>query len=161
MCRVLLAMLLMAEMVLLPERLLAMDIAEFFNKATYENMDQVCSDFYDPEIVFQDPLVKITSRSDLINYYKNLYKNLEEIKFIPLSKTNQDDMHVLEWRMDLRHKSLKSGELVSLNGVSVVRFKEGKAIYHRDYFDVSEMLHDNIPVVGAISRFIKSKAGQH
>ncbi|HDY7901818.1 TPA: nuclear transport factor 2 family protein, partial [Vibrio vulnificus] len=54
----------------------------------------------------------------------------------------------------------KKGACVEVKGVSHLKFEAGKVIYHRDYFDLGEMLYENLPLLGGIIRAIKQRLGQ-
>ncbi|HGP4674712.1 TPA: nuclear transport factor 2 family protein, partial [Vibrio cholerae O1] len=41
-----------------------------------------------------------------------------------------------------------------------LHFAEGKVTYHRDYFDMGEMLYEQLPVLGQVIRAIKRRLGQ-
>ena len=67
------------------------------------------------------------------------------------------DTVVAVWVMTLKTDSLNGGEAFKVDGNSVIKFKDGQAIYHRDYFDVGAMIYEKIPVVGWMVRKVKSK----
>ncbi|MEL7287824.1 MAG: nuclear transport factor 2 family protein, partial [Pseudomonadota bacterium] len=64
------------------------------------------------------------------------------------------------WTMDLQHPKLQKGAPISVNGVSHLKFRDGQVIYHRDYFDLGEMLYENLPLLGSVVRTIKQRLGQ-
>jgi hypothetical protein len=68
----------------------------------------------------------------------------------------EGDRQVGIWTMYLRAKNLNGGEEVVVKGNSHVIYKNGKAVYHRDYFDMGAFIYEHIPIVGAIIRKIKS-----
>lgn len=133
-------------------------VAEFFNQASFENMEEICDKFYHKDIVFEDPLGRVEGMEAMVKYYKNLYQNVISIKFNPISEFVRGDEQVFVWKMDLKHKTVGDGEPILMDGVSVLKYKDGKVIYHRDYFDLGVMLYENIPVLGSIIRWIKRKA---
>ena len=133
-------------------------VEEFFNKATFENMDEVCREFYAENVRFKDPLGSIEGIEPLIKYYKNLYENVTSIKFEAVNTFDKGEDQVFVWRMHLRHKRLSDGELVTLDGTSHLRYVDGKVVYHRDYFDAGAMLYENIPILGRVIRWIKENA---
>ena len=52
---------------------------------------------------------------------------------------------------------------MAVDGISTIRFggKEGKAVYHRDYYDMGEFVYERIPVVKNIIKLIKKKMLAH
>lgn len=61
--------------------------------------------------------------------------------------------------MHLRHKRIKRGREIMVDGISHLRVRDGKVCFHRDYFDAGQLLYENLPLVGRIIRFIKGYAG--
>ncbi len=65
---------------------------------------------------------------------------------------------MLVWRMDLRARGLKRGELVQLDGVSHIRFNADNLVdYHRDYFDMGQFVYEHVPVLGWAVRRVKKR----
>jgi len=131
------------------------DIAKFFNEFGKDNID-LADSFYAEDIHFQDPIVDIKGLQPLKDYYAGLYKNVISIRFEFHDVITQGDHQVGIWTMYLRAKNLNGGKEVMVKGNSHVIYKNGKAIYHRDYFDMGAFIYEHIPVVGAIIRKIKS-----
>lgn len=135
-----------------------MDITEFFNKARYENMEELCREFYDENVEFADPIGTVSGIEEMIRYYKHMYKNVIDIKFVPINEFQKENEKVFVWKMFLKHKRIKSGEEIAVDGMSIFRYENDKVIYHRDYFDAATMIYENIPILGSIIGYIKSKA---
>ncbi len=128
-----------------------------FNTLNKDNLSEVVDQFYHEELEFSDPVEKIKGREQMKKYYSNMYKNVKEIKFDFGEMVSQGDTVVGVWVMTLKTDSLNDGEPFSVEGNSVIRFKDGKAIYHRDYFDMGAFIYERIPVVGWMVRKVKSK----
>lgn len=115
-------------------------------------------DFYHPEVEFADPVGSHKGRDQIVKYYDNLYKNVEAIKFDFSNFIESGNTVVAVWKMTLETKKLNGGEPFTVDGNSVIKFDEnGKAIYHRDYFDMGEFIYERIPVVGFLVRKIKER----
>ncbi len=141
---------------------LNVSIAQFFNSVSKSNMNKPCEDFYGPNIVFEDPMVSLKGRDSLIKYYTRLYENVVEIRFDVTSEICVAEETFARWTMHLKHKRLKSGQMMSVDGCSFVQSRDGKAVYHRDYFDLGNMLYENIPGFGALTKLVRSiAAGSH
>jgi len=135
-----------------------MKVEDFFSQANYENIERLCQKFYAPEVTFIDPIGKIEGLDELIRYYRHMYRNVIEIDFKAIDKFKRGEEEVFIWQMHLKHRAVSRGELIVVDGVSVLRFSKGKVIYHRDYFDLGAMLYENLPVLGSLVRFVKSRA---
>lgn len=135
-------------------------IQDFFNGTTKETMSRV-DDFYAKDALFRDPVGEIRGAAAIKAYYARLYENVLSIRFDFESEIVQGDEHVVTWVMTMRHKAIEGGKEVSLPGASHIRFSNGKAVYHRDYFDMGAFVYEHIPVLGAGVRYVKKKVAGH
>lgn len=138
-------------------------IQEFFNLFSKDRMDLV-EQFYDPDIHFMDPMVNFQTRDELKRYYEKLYQNVDSIRFDFSAEAKDGDTHIAVWKMILTAKKFNGGKPVIVDGVSHVRFggKEGKAVYHRDYFDMGAFVYEHVPVLSGLIRLVKKiMSGQH
>jgi len=111
------------------------------------------SDFYAESVEFEDPLVKIQGLERLKKYYADLYAGVEEIRFEFDEHVEQGAAHMTTWTMHLKTPNLNDGETVLVKGASLLKFDAAdKVIYHRDYFDMGEMVYRHIPVIGFLVR---------
>jgi len=115
-------------------------------------------DFYDERIRFVDPVAMIDSRTALKDYYARLYRDVISIKFDFTEEVAKGDTLFLEWTMHLISRR-NNGQPVSVKGISHIKFggREGKAVYHRDYYDMGEFVYERIPVLSSVIRLIKSQ----
>jgi hypothetical protein len=130
----------------------------FFSHLDKDHLDLI-PQFYDANAVFQDPVNKLTGAAAIQNYYAALYKNAESIRFEYKNAAESGNLVTLEWTMFLRSASIESGKEITVDGVSLITFggAEGKAIAHRDYFDMGEFIYERIPVLRSIISFIKDR----
>ncbi|MGB0521659.1 MAG: nuclear transport factor 2 family protein, partial [Flammeovirgaceae bacterium] len=112
------------------------------------------SEFYDKNIIFQDPIHRIESLELLVAYFKKLNQNLASGNFQFTSMRVTKNIAYLEWMMNVELR--KPNKKISASGISVVTF-EDKITHHRDYFDAGELFYENIPLVGGLIRFLKKK----
>jgi hypothetical protein len=128
-------------------------IFEKLNKDTLH----LIAEFYDTNVEFHDPVGMIKGSDKITAYYKNMYQNVKTIKFDFTQFIEQEDMVVGVWKMTLVTDKLNGGEPIVVDGNSVIKFKNGKAIYHRDYFDMGAFAYENIPMLGFIVKKIKER----
>lgn len=135
---------------------------EFFEALNKDTMHLV-DEFYDENVQFFDPLVEVKNRKQMKDYYTNMYNNVESIVWDIPDEIRDGNKCSLVWKMTLTAKNFNKGKPVVVDGVSVIKFggKEGKAIYHRDYFDLGEFVYEGIPILGGMVRFVKSKMANH
>ena len=60
--------------------------------------------------------------------------------------------------MHLRHRALKRGKPVIVNGLSQLTCGD-RIFYHRDYFDAGQLLYEQVPLLGAVNRWLKRRTG--
>ncbi|MCA9400021.1 MAG: nuclear transport factor 2 family protein [Candidatus Omnitrophica bacterium] len=137
---------------------------KFFVELNKDTMHLVDA-FYDESIVFQDPLISLNGRQAMRQYYERMYKNVEYIHFDITDEIflEGEGKATLVWRMTLIAKHFNGNKPLKLDGVSVIHFggKDGKAVYHRDYFDMGAFVYESVPLLGSIIRFIKKKMRTH
>ena len=129
----------------------------FFDHLSKDNMKLV-DEFYHPQVEFIDPVGEMKGSDKIKKYYENMYKNVKELKFEFTNFIQSENQVVAVWKMHLKTHKLNGGETYSVDGNSVIRFDEaGKAVYHRDYFDMGAFVYEKIPVVGYVIRNIKNR----
>jgi limonene-1,2-epoxide hydrolase len=128
----------------------------FFKELNKDNMHLV-DIFYHQEVKFQDPVETINGTKNIKKYYENMYQNVKSIKFDFTSFIESEDTIVAIWTMTLVTDALNGGGPVVVDGNSVIKFTNGKAIYHRDYFDMGAFIYENIPVLGFLVKKVKER----
>jgi len=130
----------------------------FFDQLNKDQLHLV-DQFYDSQVVFQDPIHTLNGASALKKYYEGLYRNVDEIRFVYGPSIEQGNTVSLTWRMHLQTPALQSGKELTVDGVSVITFggTENKAIHHRDYFDMGEFVYERVPVLSSIITYIKKR----
>lgn len=132
--------------------------------ATFENLAptniQSLRQIYTDDVCFEDPAHAIQGLETLIGYFESLYKNLEGCQFKFHKKLTSSDDIFLSWTMLVKHKKIKHGEVIRVEGASYLKIRTGKVFYHRDYFDLGAMVYENVPLLGVLIRSIKTRLGQ-
>ncbi len=114
------------------------------------------SDVYSDDAEFCDPIHRIVGLDRLNQYFYEMVKELDSCQFDIEQIMEQESEAYVRWIMHFQHPKLKNSSVISVPGVSHLKFDE-KISYHRDYFDVGAMLYENIPVLGSIVRKIKQR----
>lgn len=141
----------------LPQEIIARFISVYqqLNKDSLELLNEI----YSEDIRFSDPLHKIAGLNTLTGYFKTLYQNVESIDFVIHQVIRDENTAALTWTMNLVHPKLNAGNGISVEGVSLLTFNS-KIIQHQDYFDLGAMLYEQLPIVGGLIGFIKSKVAK-
>ena len=138
---------------------IAETLMDTYQGMSVENVDQIRS-MYAPDIRFEDPAHHIEGIEALVEYFRAMYKNVNECSFEFHDHLVADSSLVTTWTMTIRHPKLNGNEPVHVEGCSHLRIEDGLVAYHRDYFDLGSMLYEHLPVLGRIVRTIKGRLGQ-
>ena len=112
------------------------------------------SEIYADNILFIDPIHRVSGIENLKTYFKKLDSNLIEGSFEFTAESIIDHTAYLQWEMNLKLKKPKTK--VKASGISVLTLDQ-KVIVQRDYFDAGAVFYENVPVLGTVIRFLKRK----
>lgn len=127
------------------------DVYENLNAQSIDRLGELYSD----DIYFEDPAHAIQGISGLKSYFRKLFSNVTHCEFRFHSNLADSDKVFLSWTMTLQHSRLRRGEKIFVEGASLLKTRDGRIYYHRDYFDLGNMLYEHIPLVGGLVRQIK------
>lgn len=130
-----------------------------YQRLSVDNLE-LLSDIYHRDIIFIDPIHKVEGFENLYQYFENLYQNLALCEFVIEQIIEQDEYAAIYWKMTYQHNKLNNGKNVTVYGNSYIKGHEDKVIYHRDYLDLGAMLYEQLPILGKIICWIKSKAAK-
>lgn len=131
---------------------------EIYQKLNKDNLS-LLGRVYADEICFIDPLHKIEGLTALTRYFAGLYQNVQQIHFEIKEVLKSDDHAAIFWQMHYSHPKLNKGQLIAVEGMSQLKFNQ-KIIYHRDYFDLGQMLYEHLPCMGSVVRLLKQRAAK-
>lgn len=114
---------------------------------------------YHHDVTFLDPMHKVEGLEQLLGYFDGLYENVLECSFHIDNCFAIDEYAAVYWTMTYRHKQLNGAKPIVVEGHSMLKGKDNKVVYHRDYLDVGAMLYEHLPVLGFMVRKIKQRAG--
>lgn len=129
-------------------------IVNYFNKINSDTLQEL-GGFYAKDAKFIDPIASHNGLEEITQYFKKMYKDVLEIKFNFSEILEDNEKVVVYWQMQLRARSLNKGQLVLVDGTSLIKFnEEGLVCFHRDYFDMGQMIYRYIPVIGWVIKKI-------
>lgn len=131
---------------------------QLFNNLCAGNMAELKS-VYSKNVRFTDPFSSVSGIHDLTDYFTGAYANVVSCGFeFGEPVINGGDV-CIPWVMSLQHKRIRKGKPVLVDGISQLVIREGFIVSHRDYFDVGQLLYENLPVIGRVIRWIRNQAG--
>ncbi|MEM9103432.1 MAG: nuclear transport factor 2 family protein [Pseudomonadota bacterium] len=136
---------------------LVSEFKQVYSQLNFDTLDLLKS-VYDKKIIFEDPLHHIEGLEQLRSYFEHMYQRVEHIQFDYQNEVIEENKATIIWAMHFKHPRIKKGRQVSVNGCTYLQF-EDKVSYHRDYFDLGQMLYENITLIGPVISSIRKRAG--
>lgn len=130
---------------------------DMYQSLNSENLSLLKS-VYDDNIIFKDPLHTVCGISNLETYFSHLYENVNEISFDIKNAYSIEDVAFVYWKMNYKHPKLNKGSIISVDGHSLLKFKDSKILTHTDYFDVGALLYRHLPILKAVIKLVDNKA---
>jgi len=121
------------------------------------SIDKQIAETYAEKIYFNDTLVTIHDRQNLLRYLKHTQQQLDSIKFEVLSVQDNGKDAYARWLMQTRFRTMGQDYNIQSIGISHLRFNaDNKIILHQDYWDSMQGFYQHLPIIGGILRWIKN-----
>lgn len=121
------------------------------------NPQQVLLDeVYSENVTFKDPIHQIEGLTAYRSYMDSMYSNVVSCEFTYHEHWIGENSATIKWDMLFRHLKLGNGKLITVRGITHVRFSD-RIDYHEDVFDVGAMLYEHIPLLGRVLLKIKAR----
>lgn len=130
---------------------------DLFNGMASGNLGNLAS-VYSDDVVFTDPFATVEGLDHLGRYLGNSYQNVISCQFEFGQPAVDEEQTAIPWKMYLRHRRLRKGELLMVDGISLLTIRGQRICRHRDYFDAGQLLYENVPVIGRMIRWIRGQA---
>jgi hypothetical protein len=108
-------------------------------------------DLYDPAVEFRDPIQTLKGLDAFLAMNRRLLGRARELSFEVTSARGDADEAFLVWTM--RGKA-KLGPSLAVEGVTHVRARNGRITYHRDFWDLGELVASIVPGAGPMLRLL-------
>ena len=104
---------------------------------------------YAPDAYFNDTLKEINDIDTLEKYLLKTAENVDSCTVEFLDTASSGGEYYFRWLMKIRFKKFHKGEEQPSIGITHIRFnKEGKVVFHQDYWDAAGNFFEKIPVLG-------------
>jgi SnoaL-like domain len=111
---------------------------------------------YTTDVEFHDPVHTLYGSLALKHYLRNMATHLLEYRIRYLDEVIGPHAAYLTWEMDYAHRHLKGGRLLTVRGMSQLKFTD-KVYYHEDSYDLGALLYEHLPAIGFATRQLKSR----
>lgn len=132
------------------------DFLDYFNQLSNSNLLST-ETIYHPNVQFIDPVHQINGRDALISYLQHGYQRLNYAKFTADQGVITHNQGFISWQMCLSHPAIGKGVEIIVHGCSALRWEDNQIIYHRDYYDLTEMVYQHLPVIGWLTSKVRQK----
>ena len=131
----------------------------FYTDLASMKIDDLCS-IYEKNVVFIDPIDTHHGIDAVKSYFSRLLQNTENCQFTihSIDKIVEKSV-VIKWTMTYSTKRLNGGNPVNVEGITWLDLAEDKIILHRDYFDLGQMIYENVPLLGFFIKKVKGQLG--
>jgi ketosteroid isomerase-like protein len=114
------------------------------------------ANIYNKDVVFIDPIAKHEGLSAVESYFTKLLSNSQHCDFTIHSKQLNDSNNcTVTWTMKFTSSKMNKGKPISVDGITMLVIENDKITYHRDYYDLGQMLYENVPLLGLIIKRIR------
>jgi hypothetical protein len=137
------------------------DIEQF--KRLYQTFDShtlaYLPQLYSPTIIFKDPVHQLNGISALSDYFSGFCNSETKCQFEITNQIVAKDQAFFQWQMYYQHARLKSGQNLTLNGGTLIKFNS-KIVYHEDFYDMGAMIYQHLPLLGWAVKKINSRIAE-
>lgn len=128
----------------------------------FETMDRAALDqlaqIYTDDVFFKDPFNEVRGLAAVTHIFSHMFEQVDHPRFVVTDRLLQGDQAFLTWDFLFRMKRFSSEEQC-IRGATHLRFTaDGRANFHRDYWDAAEELYEKLPLLGTIMRGLKQLA---
>lgn len=128
----------------------------FYNSLSSENL-QLLQQLYHPDVEFIDPVHQLRGIAALTKYFNHAYARLQRCTFSAQQSMEQQQQAFISWQMQFSHTAIGAGKMIDVAGCSVLQYQDELIIYHRDYYDLDQMVFQHLPMLGWLTGKVKQQ----
>ncbi len=137
-----------------------MTLQDRFN-AFYQTLDmdslQGLGQIYDPRVTFVDPIGVHQGLLALDAYFRKLLSGSEHCSFVIGKQRFGESEAFVNWTMSFSSPRLNGGEIIDVDGSSVLSIRDDLVEHQRDYYDMGAMVYEQLPILGSLVRYIRGR----
>lgn len=147
----------------------------FYTNLASMKIEELAS-IYSDNVTFIDPIAAHSGIKTVESYFSKLLENAKYCTFIIHSVQKASDLNtiagdhiesdkdsktnfVVNWEMAFTSERINKGRPIKVDGITQLKVVDNKIIYHRDYYDLGQMVYENVPLLGRIIKRIKRTLG--
>ncbi len=110
--------------------------------------------FYTPDARFKDPFNDVTGIAAIQQIFEHMFSHTDGPRFVIIDQLANTEQAFVTWDF---HCGVR-GRQLCLRGASQLRFAaDGRIVLHRDYWDPTEELWQQLPLLGGPVRWLRRR----
>ncbi|MFT7088340.1 MAG: limonene-1,2-epoxide hydrolase [Glaciecola sp.] len=111
---------------------------------------------YSLDVLFIDPISQHRGLAAIEIYFAKLLENIKDCHFVIHSQQTCDNGQcIVNWTMKFKTAKMKQGKPITVDGITMLKLENDKITFQRDYYDLGQMVYENIPLLGIIIKKIR------
>lgn len=128
-----------------------------YNQIKQISLAEQIAETYAEKLFFNDTLVTLHNRQDLLKYLQHTQQQLDSMSFEVLGVQEKGDDVFVRWTMHTGFTVMGQSRNVQSIGMSHLRFNgDGKIILHQDYWDSMQGFYQHLPIIGGVLQWLKN-----
>lgn len=113
---------------------------------------------YRKDVVFIDPIAHHQGLAAVEMYFERLLSSAKYCQFdISKKLRNGESDATICWTMSYTSSKLNGGTPIHVDGTTILEIEDDMIVYHRDYYDLGQMVYEHLPLFGRLVKTIKRK----
>ena len=132
-------------------------LIDFFESLSPDSAREL-SRIYADDVWFKDPFNEVSGIAEVTRIFTHMFEQVDAPRFVVTHSVLQGEHAFLTWDFLFRMKRHSSAQRC-IRGATHLRFAaDGRADFHRDYWDAAEELYEKLPLLGGLMRWLKRAA---
>lgn len=128
----------------------------YFSSVNEATVHAMTRQLYADHVYFNDTLKTLTRAADIERYFARTSRMLSvfSVTLDGVARTGRD--YYVCWTMEIKFKRIRKNQSYISHGMSRIRLdKEGRVVFHHDFWDAAKNFFGHIPVLGAAIKLTK------
>ncbi len=128
-------------------------LCEFFEHLQAQDVARL-GQLYDDNAHFVDPFNDVWGLAKVQRVFTHMFDVLDEPSFTIIEAFTEGDQAMLTW--DFHFKRRGQAKRWQIHGSTHIRYgQDGRVTLHRDYWDAANELYAQLPLIGALMRWLR------
>ncbi len=132
-------------------------IVALFEQLSLQDLPRL-AEIYSADARFKDPFNEVQGVAAIQRIFEHMFASLDSPRFVIRDAIVDGDQCFLSWDFSFRMKRFNRDAQLIRGGSHLKLGADGRILSHRDYWDAAEELYEKLPLLGALMRWLKSRA---